>query len=155
MTHGHSWNHVKRVENPADLVSRGRLPQEFVPTNIWRHGPFWLSEGEGNWPKSTVETPLEDLLERCKISLLVQQPTKHSFLFYRYSSFWRLLRITAFALRSVNRCRRIGNNNLHHLSTEELENTRAVLTKLAQREKFPQELINLEKSAAARSTSNT
>ncbi|XP_058826837.1 uncharacterized protein LOC131686859 [Topomyia yanbarensis] len=35
LTHGHSWNHVKGVDNPADYVSRGMLPKVFVSNAVW------------------------------------------------------------------------------------------------------------------------
>ncbi|XP_062557128.1 uncharacterized protein LOC134221988 [Armigeres subalbatus] len=61
LTKGHRWNHVKGVENPADLVSRGVMPKDGclysistgIPLSIWstrrhrkncwrRKKTFWL-----------------------------------------------------------------------------------------------------------------
>ncbi|XP_055614881.1 uncharacterized protein LOC129761192 [Toxorhynchites rutilus septentrionalis] len=50
-TKGHRWNHVKGTENPADLVSRGVLPKDFVSLQHWFHGPAWLSLLDQLWNK--------------------------------------------------------------------------------------------------------
>ncbi|XP_055623288.1 uncharacterized protein LOC129766713 [Toxorhynchites rutilus septentrionalis] len=152
LTHGHSWNHVKGTENPADHVSRGMLPQEFVSNTIWRHGPSWLAKSDEYWPKHITGTPPEDLLERRKTVLVIHQPQEHSFLFYRYSSFWRLVRIIALVLRFLNRCRRKPNPYPHQLaSVGELEHAKETLTKIAQQEMFTGEFKELVKT---RSVSN-
>ncbi|XP_062557237.1 uncharacterized protein LOC134222109 [Armigeres subalbatus] len=147
LTHGHSWNHVKGTENPADLISRGMLPQDFSVTTVWRCGPSWLSNEEEYWPKHPTGTPPEDLLERRKTALVIQQTPEHNFLFHRYSSFWRLLRITALILRFVNRCRRKPNCHPNlFASVGELEQAKETLSKLAQHEIFADERKQLKKT---------
>ena len=46
------WRHVRSESNPADLVSRGLMPNEFATTNIWQSGPSWLNNNE---PQSDLE----------------------------------------------------------------------------------------------------
>jgi len=36
------WSHVRSEHNPADLASRGVLPQELINNSLWWHGPEWL-----------------------------------------------------------------------------------------------------------------
>ncbi|XP_033212329.1 uncharacterized protein LOC117169929 [Belonocnema kinseyi] len=36
------WRHVSSADNPADLVSRGQLPQEFIISSLWKNVPEWL-----------------------------------------------------------------------------------------------------------------
>ncbi|XP_062713840.1 uncharacterized protein LOC134290678 [Aedes albopictus] len=72
LTHDHSWNHVSGIDNPADHISRGMLPKEFIASTNWRNGPPWLAQREDSWPKSSSEVPSEDLLERRKTVLLLQ-----------------------------------------------------------------------------------
>ena len=38
----HQWLHVKGSENPADIVSRGTLPEDLLEKAEWFHGPQWL-----------------------------------------------------------------------------------------------------------------
>ncbi|XP_055543581.1 uncharacterized protein LOC129729124 [Wyeomyia smithii] len=146
LTHGYSWNHVKGTDNPADHISRGMLPQQFVINSIWRCGPPWLSKGEENWPKHPTGTPPEDILERRKTVLVIRQPLEHCFLFHRYSSFWRLVRITALILRFANHCRRKFNHYPHLFAVVELEHANDALTKVAQQEMFTEELKELAQS---------
>ncbi|XP_058448917.1 uncharacterized protein LOC131428875 [Malaya genurostris] len=40
LTHGHKWNHVKGTDNPADHVSRGMLPKDFIADTLWKCGPL-------------------------------------------------------------------------------------------------------------------
>ncbi|XP_055528086.1 uncharacterized protein LOC129720624 [Wyeomyia smithii] len=122
------------------------LPQQFVINSIWRCGPPWLSKGEENWPKHPTGTPPDDILERRKTVLVIRQPLEHCFLFHRYSSFWRLVRITALILRFANHCRRKFIHYPHLLAIAELEQAKEALTKVAQQEMFTEELKELAQS---------
>lgn len=46
------WDHVRSADNPADALSRGQLPIEFLNNTLWYHGPSWLSQPESQWPIS-------------------------------------------------------------------------------------------------------
>ncbi|XP_049301282.1 uncharacterized protein LOC125774951 [Anopheles funestus] len=46
LTHGYKWMHVKGIDNPADIVSRGALPKELLSSTLWFHGPSWLQHPE-------------------------------------------------------------------------------------------------------------
>lgn len=51
-------------DNPADLASRGYTPQSLASSQLWRHGPNWLSEPEENWPTVLDEySPGQELKE--------------------------------------------------------------------------------------------
>ena len=57
------WNHVRSQDNPADPLSRGQLPSEFLKNKIWVNGPQWLHEAEECWPK--LDLPINsDVSER-------------------------------------------------------------------------------------------
>uniref|UniRef100_A0A182XPH5 RNase H type-1 domain-containing protein n=1 Tax=Anopheles quadriannulatus TaxID=34691 RepID=A0A182XPH5_ANOQN len=47
LTQGNHWQHVKGSENPADILSRGALPNQL--TKEWLQGPHWLSNDECTW----------------------------------------------------------------------------------------------------------
>lgn len=36
------WHHVDSESNPADLASRGILPQNLIDNDLWWYGPQWL-----------------------------------------------------------------------------------------------------------------
>ena len=44
------WRHVKGVENPADIGTRG-MSIEGLKESVWLNGPAWLQADEENWPK--------------------------------------------------------------------------------------------------------
>ncbi|XP_055591276.1 uncharacterized protein LOC129743315 [Uranotaenia lowii] len=56
LTEGCQWNHVAGKQNPADLISRGILPEEILGNEFWWNGPCWLSERMENWPMASVST---------------------------------------------------------------------------------------------------
>ena len=43
------WRHVRSHDNPADALSRGQLPSEFVKNELWFRGPNWLTKSEAHW----------------------------------------------------------------------------------------------------------
>ena len=47
-----TWAHVPTKENPADLATRGSEAAELSQSNLWWHGPSWLSQPSEQWPKS-------------------------------------------------------------------------------------------------------
>ena len=50
----HEWRHIRSEDNPADLVSRGLLPNELVKSQLWQNGSEWLKENESDWPRSIL-----------------------------------------------------------------------------------------------------
>ncbi|XP_015186017.1 PREDICTED: uncharacterized protein LOC107071493 isoform X2 [Polistes dominula] len=50
---GITWRHVQSGNNPADILSRGQLPRDFVMNDSWFYGPSWLKQPEAKWPIPT------------------------------------------------------------------------------------------------------
>ena len=46
-----TWAHVPTKENPADLATRGVQPEELSESDLWWHGPVWLSQSQSEWPQ--------------------------------------------------------------------------------------------------------
>lgn len=59
-TNVNSWAHVRTKENPADLVSRGLMPDELADNELWWKGPKWLSQSKEQWPKPIPLKQLEE-----------------------------------------------------------------------------------------------
>lgn len=49
-TNPHDWRHVSTTENPADVLSRGQMPADFLNNQLWVNGLSWLIDKEENWP---------------------------------------------------------------------------------------------------------
>lgn len=106
------WNHVPSKENPADCASRGLSPNEFRDYKLWWHGPNWLRSSSDTWPKqSSVLHPSVSNLEstipesRKTIACHVQLPVEWE-LPNEFSSWTRLIRVTARVKRFINHLRK-------------------------------------------------
>ena len=76
------WSHVKTHENPADLPTRGVMPQELWKSELWWHGPAFLTGDESEWPdqppifeteEARVETrKIESHLDRIQFNLGIE-----------------------------------------------------------------------------------
>nr|XP_034195185.1 uncharacterized protein LOC117611359 [Osmia lignaria] len=51
-----NWRHIRSPDNPADLATRGMSPAELVDSDIWWHGPKWLTEQPEFWPATFPES---------------------------------------------------------------------------------------------------
>ena len=64
-TNSEYWEHVRTQDNPADIISRGLLPAEFIKNKLWTRGPQRLSREEMNWPRLEpidIEVPEKRLM---------------------------------------------------------------------------------------------
>lgn len=51
VTSPNQWSHVPTADNPADVASRGCMPSQLVDHGLWWHGPSFLAQDHGSWPK--------------------------------------------------------------------------------------------------------
>ncbi|XP_055839551.1 uncharacterized protein LOC129907395 isoform X1 [Episyrphus balteatus] len=58
------WRHIDGKENPADLLSRGVLPKDLVNSNLWLHGPSWITREQTQWPKSRIMEEVHQEVEK-------------------------------------------------------------------------------------------
>ncbi|XP_017793555.1 PREDICTED: uncharacterized protein LOC108575302 [Habropoda laboriosa] len=49
-TRASDWHHIRTEDNPADLISRGQSPEDFLKPSNWHNGPKWLRRPEADWP---------------------------------------------------------------------------------------------------------
>uniref|UniRef100_A0ABD2W611 DUF5641 domain-containing protein n=1 Tax=Trichogramma kaykai TaxID=54128 RepID=A0ABD2W611_9HYME len=62
------WRHIRTYENPADALSRGQFPQEFIENQLWFSGPTWLCQSSDQWPSEQIQT-IADLPEDIHIGV--------------------------------------------------------------------------------------
>lgn len=77
ITENNQWRHVRSVDNPADALSRGQLPREFLKNKLWLHGPSWLCKSEEFWPKQFLKYNQHILPEMKKAQCLVLPTPLH------------------------------------------------------------------------------
>ena len=121
LTDARDWIHVRSDHNPADLISRGQTPAEFISDSIWKHGPHWLKEGESNWPSLRVPR-LESMPELRKVKCLTT-PLQSEILTRQTTSIVKLRRIIAY-------CRRFRIKRTGLITCEELQEADSVILKL-------------------------
>nr|XP_012153233.1 PREDICTED: uncharacterized protein LOC105664226 [Megachile rotundata] len=132
------WRHVSTSDNPADLISRGLLPEDFLRPSIWQTGPNWLYNTEDQWPTTTI-TPCNMTLEQREIVCLTTTLPDTSLL-DRFSSWEKLVRVIAWCLRWKS-----TNHTKGPLTTKELRYAHDTIIKLVQKLHFSDELEQLSK----------
>ncbi|XP_076383917.1 uncharacterized protein LOC143261233 [Megalopta genalis] len=145
------WYHVASQDNPADMISRGTAPSLLASADIWWAGPAWLSMDCKHWTESKIQT-VDAPEERQVNTTMVVFKIADDSIFKRFSSYSRLVRVTAYCLRFFNNLR-----GLHKSKSNQIYKTRALaiaelrlaeetLLRLAQEEGFSEELSALQKT---------
>ncbi|XP_033314586.1 uncharacterized protein LOC117213342 [Bombus bifarius] len=135
-THTSDWRHIPTADNPADLISRGQSPEDFLRPTIWQHGPEWLQQPERYW-STWNPVPLTEISEQKKATCLAVTPADHSLL-ERFSSWPKLIRTTTRCLRW-----RQKQDRGRPLTTHDLTNAHNKLIKLLQLCYFSDEIRTL------------
>lgn len=145
------WVHVKSEDNPADLITRGVCVSSIINLSLWWNGPQWLTSNEiPHSPYIAAEIPNE-ILERKQIQFALAATIEENSLLTRYSSWTRLIRISAWILRfAKNAKNRTGASNkiAGPLNVDELRYSACVWYKCAQFVSFRKELDALTNRTA-------
>jgi len=140
------WRHVKGDENPSDLISRGCSPTKLISTDLWWHGPLWLTKDCREWPCNNPTDLSIDLIPERRISKKVFTSFINDMdIFSKFSTLTKLQRVTAYVLRffkntSINK----ENRSLGCLTVDELNESLNCLIKLAQHFMFSDEIYSLK-----------
>ena len=139
------WRYVNTLENPADVLSRRISPKELVNQTLWWNGPPWLSLSPALWPRRPDMNGKDELPEM-KSSVLQLNSIPEDYTF-RFSSFSRLIRVTAWLLQFISRTRNIKTTYSPLLSLEELRRAKLIVLAMSQRHTYSEEikLLNANK----------
>lgn len=153
-----NWHHVDSEYNPADLASRGVLPQDLIGNVLWWHGPSWLQNVSDNWPIShTLQNP-DIALERKTIRVHFSYFQNFEDILERFSSFSKALRVISFIYRFFYRTHPKDRSNLCKSSTiltsSEIIHTRDRLIIMCQKAWYPNEYNSLSVSKSISSSSS-
>ena len=144
------WRHVPSAENPADQASRGIPAQELLESELWWHGPPWLSQPEQEWPSSEVESLPRSLPGLRTVTLAVDVKPEAPFtLWTKYSCFHKLKRTTAWIRRFIHNLRHKDlpekQTTTVPLTCQELFDTHHFLLRKSQQDSFPEVFTLLAK----------
>uniref|UniRef100_A0A8D9BV38 Uncharacterized protein n=1 Tax=Cacopsylla melanoneura TaxID=428564 RepID=A0A8D9BV38_9HEMI len=101
-------HHVKGSDNPADALSRGQLPSEFVKNELYFNGPTWLQNEFEQWPTTSYENlkgvvPPEQKAKVSLVGIQTQIANPLTDLFLKCSSWPKLLNIVVYFLRFIKK----------------------------------------------------
>nr|XP_031842135.1 uncharacterized protein LOC116431199 [Nomia melanderi] len=128
-----NWRHVPTNDNPADLISRGQTPEEFLRPSIWHHGPEWLAKDKSRWPNHEIVPP--NIVPEQKTAACLTTTSLDTSIFENYSSWGKMQRIVARCLRWKRTYNEKGS-----LTVSEIRNAHDILIKLLQSLHFAKEL---------------
>ena len=106
------WTHVKGVENPVDIGTRG-MSIEGLEDFVWLNWPAGLKRNEENWPKPWCQ---ENELESELVTSTVATETKLEQLFSwrRYTTFNQIRNFFAYCMRfKTKRMRTLEADEIH------------------------------------------
>ena len=89
------WRHIRSDDNPANALSRGHFPSEFLNNKLWFDDPTWLRQFEEVWP-NCIEITITELLPSLKQNTCLALNVKHSDIFSNFSSYLRTIRVLAY-----------------------------------------------------------
>ncbi|XP_062700056.1 uncharacterized protein LOC134284792, partial [Aedes albopictus] len=140
-TTANQWRWVPSKDNPADEATKWGSGPYFDPESKWFHGPTFLRLPETEWPrpKQRATAPTEEMrasiLHHCSFVPVID--------FERFSSWDRLQRATAYALRFLHNSAKRQPKFTGQLLQAELRAAEEVILKLVQLECYPDEIAAL------------
>ncbi|XP_062558193.1 uncharacterized protein LOC134223076 [Armigeres subalbatus] len=132
--------------NPADEATKWDSGSYFDRNRKWFHGPEFLRLPEPEWPYSkdlvtatTTEEMRASILHHCSFEPPIN--------FDRFSSWNRLQRAIAYALRFLHNSAKREPKYAGYLQQEELRAAERTIFVLVQRESYPDEIMALSNKA--------
>ncbi|XP_062703759.1 uncharacterized protein LOC134286198 [Aedes albopictus] len=143
-TSGYTWKYIPTKENPADIISRGMLPNALKSSELWRNGPRFLWESDYQ-VESPTDIPDAELPEMKQIVVVASTAFNREQLpvFSKYSSFRKLQRVIAYVQRFISNCREKDDKlrvKQRHTSVPELRKAMELIIKIVQHEVLGDEI---------------
>jgi hypothetical protein len=146
-----NWYYVPSKQNPADLISRGSSVNDLISSTLWWQGPSWICQPVKDWPKLSAKDNTQH--QKQIISNVTTLNSQNIITIENYSSFDKLLRITAYVLRFIHNIK--GKERYTgSLSISEIKNAHNYLVKCVQAETFIQEIKDIKSKNSVSSKSH-
>ncbi|XP_068678843.1 uncharacterized protein [Montipora foliosa] len=107
------WKHIPGEMNVANDVSRGIPVRNLVER--WQHGPKFLRLPENEWPQDSSTNDQPKVEDECRKvhNVCVQTKIEHPINCQKFSSWRKLVRVTAYMLRLIWNLRAQRHNKTH------------------------------------------
>ena len=117
LTSVRNWNYCPTQDNPADLLTRGITAARYRDNRLWLKGPEWLFDKQ-RWPDQNNAKALITVLSAVTKEPDTDQPLMNEedcgihrvINIEKFSTYQKLLRVTAFVMRFVRNRRETGRN---------------------------------------------
>ena len=135
-------------------------PSEILAHNLWWNGPEWLKLNPKQWPERSETksvSPSEEANELCSATCTAIVQTPPLIPFNRFSTFTRLVRVTAWVIRFITNCQSRKHNSqalYKPLSMQELNQATLYWIKLVQGEVWCSEIDTIKKGSKLKRTSH-
>ena len=145
------WRHVPGRVNPADALSRGQTPAEFLRNGSWFNGFDWLTRPEATWPEATTVhvSELPGLKKAtCLLNVCPTGSTDEKPFYCKFSSYYTLINVIAYCLRA----RYPYGYPTKFLDRAERDEAEQRLWRYIQGERFRKELECIRKTGTTKNT---
>ena len=136
------WRHVKGVENPADIGTRG-ISIKGLRESVWLNGPACLQKDEDDLPKAWCQENEVEAISTAATETQVEQ----TFDWNRYSSFNKIRNFMVY-------CMRFKTKQRGALKAGKIHQAEQILFRFVQNESFPNVLKSIANSKETSKTLN-
>ena len=145
------WHYCANKDNPADLLTRGLTCDNLISNGQWWNGPQWLSLPLEYQP---VKQPNEDIPpEACEEERRVTRvctavAVKPFIEMSRYSTWIKLIRVTAYVLKAVKLFNATCKSQVTELSAEEMQQAELKFCMWVQQDAYKEDYEQLKAGEA-------
>ena len=147
LTHQLTWKHIRGIDNPADVISRGLAPDEIEDCTLWWNAPSFFEKPKTDWPSSiiTINDNDPEVVKEMKKSLTVSTPTDlFHFIENKFSKPRTLRNVIAYVRRFANNSHKDSVKLSGPLSVDEIEAAEVSIAKVVQQTFFSREYTLLQ-----------
>ncbi len=139
------WHYVSTSDNPADLLTRGITVASLIDSQLWLHGPPWLSTDLFNHVEFSLPLETPEMQSACHIQAVNADVYDESIL-KRYSSLDKLIQVIASVARFIYHTR--PSLTRYDVSTETYMKSTYIICRISQFAWFRADLNTIKKKVS-------